>query len=33
MKLVDSLPAEGDYPALEGFRCDECNEEITLEVE
>jgi hypothetical protein len=31
MKLVDSLQAEGDLPALEEFRCDECNEEITLE--
>jgi hypothetical protein len=33
MKLVDTLPAEGDLPALKEFRCDACNEEITLEVE
>jgi hypothetical protein len=31
MKLVDSLAAERDHPALEEFRCDQCNEEITLE--
>jgi hypothetical protein len=29
MKLVDSLPAEGGFPAVEGFRCEQCNEEIT----
>jgi tRNA(Ile2) C34 agmatinyltransferase TiaS len=33
MKLVASLPAEGGFPAVEGFRCDECDEEITREVE
>jgi hypothetical protein len=33
MKLVESLPAEGDHPALEEFRCDECNEEITVALE
>jgi hypothetical protein len=33
MKLVDTLPAEGVHPALEAFRCDECNEKITVEAE
>jgi hypothetical protein len=29
MKLVDSLLAEGSFPAVEGFRCEQRNEEIT----
>jgi transposase-like protein len=33
MRLAASLPAEGGLPAVEGFRCDDCNEEITREVE
>jgi hypothetical protein len=33
MKLVSSLPAEEDLPAVEGFRCDACNEGMTREVE
>jgi hypothetical protein len=33
MKLIDSVPAENNLPALEEFRCDDCNQEITIEVE
>jgi hypothetical protein len=33
MKLVASLPAENDLPAVEGFRCDTCNEEVTRETD
>jgi hypothetical protein len=32
MEPIDSLPAENNLPGLEEFRCDECNEEITVEV-
>jgi len=24
MKLAGSLPAEGGFPAVEGFRCEQC---------
>jgi len=33
MKRMASLPAGGGFPAIESFRCDECDEEITKEVE
>jgi hypothetical protein len=33
MRLAVSLLAEGGLPAVEGFRCDNRNEEITREVE
>jgi transposase-like protein len=33
MKLIDSIPSDNNLPALEEFRCDSCNEEITREVE
>ena len=33
MKLIAFLPAGGGFPAIESFRCDECDAEITREVE
>lgn len=33
MRLAVTLPAKGNLPAVEGYRCDSCGIEQTFEVE
>ena len=33
MELVASLAAECGFPAVDGFWCEQCDEELTREVE
>jgi hypothetical protein len=33
MRLTASMSAEKDLPAVEGFKCDKCGEELTREVD